>query len=212
MLISQNTLPLSETTEYSTGWDSVAFSEVRSPPDLEMAPDVMYLSPAPQSQRECGKPRPSEFGEGPSATRGPGYAKARSVMDICFECNLPRHRRPDCPHLNRITNDPAFCAWVDANFGPFEEWRQGWLKSMGRPPQKAPPNGANVTNAPANRPPSAPPGGDAQNRSDSRLRIASPNSRLATYRLSRNKTWPELRLYCAGCGSRLSSRLYLRPP
>eukprot|EP00171_Calliarthron_tuberculosum_P004420 IDg4420t1 len=61
--------------------------------------------------------------------------KASSFESVCFECFLPGHRRPQCPHLSRTTNDPAFKAWVLANFTALQPWQQAWLHSLGRAPE-----------------------------------------------------------------------------
>eukprot|EP00171_Calliarthron_tuberculosum_P004418 IDg4418t1 len=61
--------------------------------------------------------------------------KATSFESVCFECFLPGHRRPQCPHLSRTTNDPAFKAWVLANFAALQPWQQAWLHSLGRAPE-----------------------------------------------------------------------------
>eukprot|EP00171_Calliarthron_tuberculosum_P022458 IDg22458t1 len=73
----------------------------------------------------------------PQGGNRPQDARTPSFQAICFECFLPGHRRPLCPHLDRTMVDPAFKAWVAANFAALEQWQQAWLKSIGRAPESA---------------------------------------------------------------------------
>lgn len=54
--------------------------------------------------------------------------------DVCYECFVPGHRKPNCPHLNRSILDVAFRNWVSENFSRLETWIQERLRSLGRAP------------------------------------------------------------------------------
>eukprot|EP00171_Calliarthron_tuberculosum_P017931 IDg17931t1 len=124
------------TIEYSSAeLASIAFSANSAPADLFEASSITPMDPvhmlSHKPQKPLGQiPKPRCVQNAAESFKG----RQPTFESICFECFLPGHRRPLCPHLNRTMVGPAFKQWVASNFSALLPWQQAWLQSIGRAP------------------------------------------------------------------------------
>lgn len=110
--------------EYSEGEAaSISLRSHSAPPD-PMGSDTIDLVTGTRGNPPGVQRQPYSYGQG----------SAPYYPDVCYECFVPGHRKPNCPHLNRSSLDVAFRNWVFANFARLETWVQERLRSLGRAP------------------------------------------------------------------------------
>ena len=60
-----------------------------------------------------------------------------SPDDICFECYGVGHKKPNCPNLERSSDDPAYRTLQKNNYGKLHRLQKEWLSTAGQTPMFA---------------------------------------------------------------------------